>query len=94
MQEPSPVYNLRSLPLPKLYGRTLRLFRSLVTMRATRPLLLGSLLENGGIPKLRRLKLDEAPTFYPIGEGSSPATRIEVVREPPAGAEAESRARP
>lgn len=85
MQEPSTVYNLRSLSLPKLYGTTLRLFRGLLTTAATRPLLLGSLLENGGIPKLRRIKLDEAPTFYPIGLGTSPATRVEAISEPQVG---------
>ena len=86
MQDPKTVYNLSSLSLPKLYGRTLGLFRRLVTSSATRPLLLGSLLESGGIPKLRRLHLDESPTFYPLGHGASPVPKIEPVREP--GAEA------
>ena len=46
-------YDLKSLKLPKLYGKMLTLFTGLVRSKLTRPLLIGSLLENGGIPKLR-----------------------------------------
>jgi len=59
-------YDLKSLKLPKLYGSALSLFASVAANRLTRPLLLGSLLENGGIPKLRVLKFEEEPTYFPL----------------------------
>jgi Asp-tRNA(Asn)/Glu-tRNA(Gln) amidotransferase A subunit family amidase len=59
-------YDLKSLNLPKLYGKMLSLFANLVSNKGTRPLLIGSLLENGGIPKLRKLKFDEEPTLFPL----------------------------
>lgn len=59
-------YDLKSLNLPKLYGRMLSFFTNLVTSPVTRPLIIGSLLENGGIPKLRGMIFDEEPTFFPL----------------------------
>jgi Asp-tRNA(Asn)/Glu-tRNA(Gln) amidotransferase A subunit family amidase len=59
-------YDLKSLQLPKLYGQMLSLFTGLVSSRVTRPLLMNSLLENGGIPKLRKMKFTEAPTNFPL----------------------------
>lgn len=59
-------YDLKSLNLPKLYGQTLKLFAGAVNNRLSQPLLMGNLLENGGIPKLRRLKFEEEPTFFPL----------------------------
>ncbi len=59
-------YELRSLNLPKLTGTSLQAFTAVVENRASRPLLLGGLLENGGIPKLRRMVLDVPPTLYPL----------------------------
>ena len=72
------VYDLKSLNLPKLYGIGLELFTRLVENPAGRALLIGSLLENGGFPSLRKLLLDEPPTLYPLGlvendGGSGPA---------------------
>jgi len=64
-------YDLKSLNLPKLYGIGLELFTRLVENRAGRALLIGSLLENGRIPKLRQMLIDEAPTLYPLGENES-----------------------
>ena len=61
-------YDLKSLNLPKLYGTGLDLFTALVENQAGRALLIGSLLENGGIPKLSKLQLDEAPTLYPLDD--------------------------
>ena len=70
-------YDLKSLNLPKLYGTGLELFTRLVENPAGRALLIGSLLENGGIPKLRRMLLDEAPTLYPLGDNvSGPGTAL------------------
>jgi Asp-tRNA(Asn)/Glu-tRNA(Gln) amidotransferase A subunit family amidase len=59
-------YELHSLNLPKLTGVGLQLFAAAVENPASRALLIGSLLENGGIPKLRRTTLNETPTLYPL----------------------------
>ncbi len=59
-------YELRSLNLPKLTGAGLRAFTAALENRAGRGMLLGSLLENGGIPKLRRITVEEPPTLYPL----------------------------
>jgi Asp-tRNA(Asn)/Glu-tRNA(Gln) amidotransferase A subunit family amidase len=59
-------YNLESLKLPKLTGAALKAFTAAVENPASRALLLGGLLENGGIPKLRRLTLQEPPTLFPL----------------------------
>lgn len=64
-------YDLKSVKLPKLTGTSLKLFAAAVENPATRSMLLPSLLENGGIPMLRRLQLDEAPTFLPLGENTN-----------------------
>ena len=60
------VYELHALNLPKLTGFGLQAFTAAVENPLTRQLLLGSLVENGGIPKLRRRVLDEAPLFTPL----------------------------
>jgi len=59
-------YELHSLNLPKLTGAGLSAFTAAVENPVSRALLLGGLLENGGIPKLRRITLHEPPTFYPL----------------------------
>ncbi|MDZ4159417.1 MAG: amidase, partial [Anaerolineaceae bacterium] len=59
-------YDLKSLHLPKLTGTALKVFTAAVENPVSRVLLLGSLLENGGIPLLRRLTLHEPPTLYPL----------------------------
>jgi Asp-tRNA(Asn)/Glu-tRNA(Gln) amidotransferase A subunit family amidase len=60
------VYNLKSLNLPKLTGGALKAFAAAVENPVTRPLLLPSLLENGNIPLLNHLTLQESPTLYPL----------------------------
>jgi Asp-tRNA(Asn)/Glu-tRNA(Gln) amidotransferase A subunit family amidase len=59
-------YDLKSLNLPKLYGKMLSVFASLVSGKMTRLLLIGSLLENGGIPKIQKIKFEEEPTLFPL----------------------------
>jgi hypothetical protein len=68
------VYDLRSLKLPKLYGKMLSMFTSAATSRLFQPLLMGSLLENGGIPTLRGMQFTEEPTFVPLNVPSTHAT--------------------
>jgi Asp-tRNA(Asn)/Glu-tRNA(Gln) amidotransferase A subunit family amidase len=67
-------YDLKSLNLPKLYGKMLSIFAGVVGSPVTRPLLIGSLLENGGIPKLRKLTFIEEPTNFPLVIPSEHAT--------------------
>lgn len=77
-------YDLRSLDLPKLYGKTLSLFAGLIGSPATRPLLIGSLLENGGIPGLRKLRLSEPPTYYPLAiPPEHAAGPLDLPQDPP-----------
>jgi Asp-tRNA(Asn)/Glu-tRNA(Gln) amidotransferase A subunit family amidase len=59
---------MRSLKLPVLTGAGLKIFTSLVENKFTRLFLISSLMGNAGIPKLRQLRFDEAPTFYPLVE--------------------------
>ena len=60
------VYNLKSVDLPSMAGATLSVFVSAVESPLIRPLLINQLMKQGGVDKLRRLVLDETPTFYPI----------------------------
>ena len=59
-------YNLHSLKLPVLTGTSLKIFTAAVENPVTRFALIGGLLENGGIPKLRHITLSENPTLYPL----------------------------
>ena len=65
-------YDLERLKLPKLAGVSLKAFTAAVESPAIRPLLAGSLLANGGVPRLRALTLDEAPTFLPLSRPERP----------------------
>ena len=60
------VYDLKSLKLPVLNGKALKIFADVACSRVTQPLVLPTLLENGGIPRLRKLKFEEEPTFFPL----------------------------
>jgi Asp-tRNA(Asn)/Glu-tRNA(Gln) amidotransferase A subunit family amidase len=75
-------YELQSLKLPKLSGAGLAAFTAAVENPASRALLLGGLLENGGIPKLRRITLQEPPTFYPLVQPDQSTPRDQVAFEP------------
>lgn len=61
-------YSLESLDLPKLSGRPLQAFALAMENSATRAMMLGRLLEQGGITKLRKQHFDEPPTLYPLLE--------------------------
>ncbi len=58
-------YDLKSIQLPRLAGSALRLFVGLLESPATRWMLIGRLLRDGGITRLRELAVDEPPTFQP-----------------------------
>jgi Asp-tRNA(Asn)/Glu-tRNA(Gln) amidotransferase A subunit family amidase len=73
------VYELKSLKLPKLTGAGLSAFTAAVENPVSRALLLGGLLENGGIPKLRRITLQEPPTLFPLVQ---PEGGVQVEKAP------------
>ncbi len=83
-------YDLTSLKLPKLYGTALSLFTDAVSNPITRPLLIDSLLDNGGIPTLRNRRFEEEPTFFPLeipavhaaGVDEMPMVLPEIARTP------------
>jgi len=59
-------YNLTSLDLPKLNGRTLRWFAAALDNGALRGVMSGQLLKQGGVLALRERRYDDPPTFYPL----------------------------
>jgi len=75
-------YELKSLKLPKLTGAGLSAFTAAVENPASRALLLGGLLENGGIPKLRRITMQEPPTLYPLVQPEQAALVEQAPFEP------------
>ncbi|MHC1781751.1 MAG: amidase [Anaerolineaceae bacterium] len=70
-------YNLKSLKLPRITGTALKLFASILEVPLGHALLIGSLLENGGIPALRKLTHDDSPTLLPLVEPESPEKKTE-----------------
>jgi Asp-tRNA(Asn)/Glu-tRNA(Gln) amidotransferase A subunit family amidase len=77
-----PTYELHALNLPKLTGYGLTAFTAAVENPLSRSLLLPGLLENGGIPRLRKMTLDEPPTYYPIVPPDSSLPAGQAVFEP------------
>lgn len=59
-------YDLESVNLPKLSGTGLRLFANALENGAARAVMLGNLLQSGGITKLRKMQIDEPPTMKPL----------------------------
>jgi len=59
-------YELHALNLPKMSGFLLKLFTAVVENPIGKALLINGLLENGGIPKLRKINLQEPPTMFPL----------------------------
>jgi Asp-tRNA(Asn)/Glu-tRNA(Gln) amidotransferase A subunit family amidase len=59
------MYDLKSIRLPRMAGLSLKLFVELVENPATSGLLIRQMLETGGISRLRRIVVDEPPTYRP-----------------------------
>jgi len=59
-------YDLRSPRLPRLVGRSLRLSVRCMEGRITGPMVIRRLFGRLGVAALRRLRLDEEPTFRPF----------------------------
>ena len=75
-------YQLKSLKLPKLTGIMLKIFAAAIENPIGRALLLNNLLENGGIPKLRRINYDQNPTYYPLPQSRSTDVEIPIAFNP------------
>jgi Asp-tRNA(Asn)/Glu-tRNA(Gln) amidotransferase A subunit family amidase len=58
-------YDLQSIQIPRLTGTALRLFSAAVANPVSRSLLAGQLLKNGKVDRMREMKLEAAPVFYP-----------------------------
>jgi Asp-tRNA(Asn)/Glu-tRNA(Gln) amidotransferase A subunit family amidase len=68
-------YNLESLTLPKLNGRSLRVFASTLESAPLRGVVLGQLLRQGGVISLREKVFPDPPTFYPLWQEEAVAGR-------------------
>ena len=60
-------YDLKSLNLPRLYGKSLRLFAALAESAAGRAFVIGGLLENGGNPAAQAPAPERGAGFLPAG---------------------------
>ena len=65
-------YDLKSVKLPRLAGKSLKAFVRLLDSRLS-PLLIPKLMKDAGITALREQVIDEPPTYYPFRsfEGST-----------------------
>ncbi len=77
-------YDLRSLSLPKLTGAALTAFAAALDNPLTRPLLMPSLLKQGGFDRFHALRLDEPPATAPAGSaGPAPMKESRILPEAP-----------
>ncbi|MBI4631798.1 MAG: amidase, partial [Chloroflexi bacterium] len=67
-------YDLKAVKIPRLAGGALRAFTEALENPLGASLLLGKLLEDGGITKIRRTVIDDAPTYSPIYPTDSKGT--------------------
>lgn len=72
------VYDLTSVQLPRLTGRGLRTFAGVLENSVTNGLLVGRLLRDGGVLKLREVRLDEPPTYMPLALAEATAIRKQM----------------
>ncbi|MEE4379060.1 MAG: amidase [Candidatus Competibacteraceae bacterium] len=75
-------YDLRAVNVPRLTGSKLRWATRLLENPLTRPLLLGQLLRNGGVEKLRSLVVEDEPSFQPYLFWDTPVPRLEIASVP------------
>jgi Asp-tRNA(Asn)/Glu-tRNA(Gln) amidotransferase A subunit family amidase len=59
-------YDLQSLKLPRLSGRTLALFARFLESQAGGALAIPNLMRSGGLHRLHARQLSDPPTFYPL----------------------------
>ena len=73
MNDPQDIYDLKSVKLPYLSGRPLKLFASSLESSAG-GVATNNLLDSAGITWLRSQQFDEPPTFMPLANrGHQPA---------------------
>ena len=61
-----PVYNLKSVKIPRTSGRTLKILAFLLRIPGTRSLLIPLLLRQAGIQSLRKCKVEDEPLMHPV----------------------------
>ena len=61
-----PVYNLKSVRIPRTSGRTLKILAFLLRTPVTRSLLIPVLLRQAGIQSLRKCKVEDEPLMHPV----------------------------
>ena len=61
-----PVYNLKSVKIPRTSGRTLKILSFLLRTPGIRSLLIPVLLRQAGIQSLRKCKVEEEPLMHPV----------------------------
>jgi len=79
-------YDLKAVKIPRLAGGALRAFTEALENPLGASLLLGKLLEDGGVTKIRRTVIDDAPTYspiYPTESKGTPSTDLLNIPHPP-----------
>ena len=61
-----PVYNLKSVKIPRTSGRILKILAFLLRTPVTRSLLIPVLLRQAGIQSLRKCKVEDEPLMHPV----------------------------
>ncbi len=61
-----PVYNLKSVKIPRTAGRTLKILAFLMRIPVTRSLLIPILLRQAGIQSLRKCQVEDEPLMHPV----------------------------
>ncbi len=74
-----PRYDLRSVKLPRVAGRTLRVLTDLMERPGTRGLVISRMLATGGIRVLREGAVSDPPTYLPFAPHEAPGARTTPV---------------
>jgi len=61
-----PVYNLKSIRIPRTSGRALKILAFLLRTPGTRSLLIPVLLRQAGIQRLRKYQVEDEPLMHPV----------------------------
>ena len=61
-----PVYNLKTIKIPRTAGRTLKILVTLIRTPGIRLLLIPLLLRQAGLPSLRKSKVNDHPVMEPL----------------------------
>ena len=69
-----PVYNLKSVKIPRTSGRTLKILAFLLRTPGTRSLLIPLLLRQAGIQSLRKCQVEEEPLMHPVHNSNNKMT--------------------